>query len=473
MNRSKKPNNVTKLHYLPKFNIGVLFLAVIFIYLVISFIMYMTKEKVLTYEVCAGQLVSDNTFSGVVIYDEHAEYAAKSGYINYFLKDNERAGANTVIGMLDETGSISARLAETARNHPDGGINAATLNNIEHRLTAYSKEYQALEFYQAYRVLDDISSILTEYNAGYMVESLMTLLEEENNFVSLIKPSQSTMVSFYMDSMFGLTENLVNKDTFNQENYSGTNLKNRELIGANDILYRRIDSDTWKVVFPLTENQVSQYASANNVTVKFLNQKIQAAAEFSILHNADGSYGMLTLNKYLVNFLNTRFVDFEISQSSVTGLKIPLSAVCEKEFFTIPVEYGCTSDDDERDTGFLLLGYDNAGNKTRRFVDATYYANDNGYYYVSKDIFKVGDCVVMPPKEGAISLDDTVYIVGTVAALKGTYCINRGYCQFRKVNILERNDEYYIVERGTTYGLSIYDHIILNAEFVTENQIIY
>lgn len=56
-----------KLHYMPRFNVGVLLLTVIFIYLVISLYLYMTKEKVLTYEVSAGQLVSDNTFSGVIL----------------------------------------------------------------------------------------------------------------------------------------------------------------------------------------------------------------------------------------------------------------------------------------------------------------------------------------------------------------------------------------------------------------------
>ena len=80
---------------------------------------------------------------------------------------------------------------------------------------------------------------------------------------------------------------------------------------------------------------------------------------------------------------------------------------------------------------------------------------------------------VMPPSEDEVSVTDEKYIIGTVSILKGAYCVNKGYCQFRQVEILDRNDEYYIVKLGTKYGLSIYDHIILNADMVTENQIMY
>ena len=110
---------------------------------------------------------------------------------------------------------------------------------------------------------------------------------------------------------------------------------------------------------------------------------------------------------------------------------------------------------------------------TRREIEATYYAEIDGYYYVNKDNFNIGDCLVKPPSEDEVTITDEKYIIGTVAVLKGAYCVNKGYCQFRQVEILDRNDEYYIVKMGTKYGLSIYDYIILNADMVTENQIMY
>ena len=39
--------------------------------------------------------------------------------------------------------------------------------------------------------------------------------------------------------------------------------------------------------------------------------------------------------------------------------------------------------------------------------------------------------------------------------------------------MLYANEEYTIVKEGTTFGLTIYDRIVLNAEAVEEDQVIY
>ena len=39
--------------------------------------------------------------------------------------------------------------------------------------------------------------------------------------------------------------------------------------------------------------------------------------------------------------------------------------------------------------------------------------------------------------------------------------------------MLYGNEEYTIVEEGTPFGLTIYDRIVLNADAVKEDQVIY
>ena len=55
----------------------------------------------------------------------------------------------------------------------------------------------------------------------------------------------------------------------------------------------------------------------------------------------------------------------------------------------------------------------------------------------------------------------------------GVYNINKGYAEFREINILYQNDDYAIVKPNTTYGLSVYDYIILDAESVSDNEMLY
>ncbi len=351
-------------------------------------------------------------------------------------------------------------------------MSLAAINNIGHKLVNYVKTYDSLDYYQTYNLLDSVNNAVNGFNAAYKVSNLEELIGDNNNLVHIIKSDKSTLVSYTTDSLFGITKDAITSSAFNTDEYVQNNLQNRDLIASGDVLYRKINSDNWEIVFPLTENQVNLYSDMSSVKVRFISQNITTTAGFSIIYTADGSYGLLSLDNYVINFLDTRFVDFEISQDISSGLKIPVSSVCEKEFYTIPTEYGCVGGDD-LNSGFILLTYDTQGNQTRQFVDATYYAEIDGYYYVNKELFNVGDCIVMPPSEDEVSVTDEKYIIGTVAILKGVYCVNKGYCQFRQVEILDRNNEYYIVKLGTKYGLSIYDHIILNADMVIENQIMY
>ena len=58
------------------------------------------------------------------------------------------------------------------------------------------------------------------------------------------------------------------------------------------------------------------------------------------------------------------------------------------------------------------------------------------------------------------------------ATLVGVYNMNKGYADFKQINILYRNEEYAIVKSNTKYGLSVYDYIVLNAETVRDDQFI-
>ncbi len=66
-----------------------------------------------------------------------------------------------------------------------------------------------------------------------------------------------------------------------------------------------------------------------------------------------------------------------------------------------------------------------------------------------------------------------LYQINVMMPLTGVYNINKGYTVFRKVEILESANGYSIVRKNTRYGLSTYDHIVLDASLVEDDQIIY
>ena len=100
-------------------------------------------------------------------------------------------------------------------------------------------------------------------------------------------------------------------------------------------------------------------------------------------------------------------------------------------------------------------------------TDQTKKSSETTYtYYVDKSAFKEGDAIVNQETGER-------YIIGETDTLEGVYCINKGYAVFRKIVMIEQNDEYCIVETGTTYGLSQFDYIVRNGNTVKEDDILF
>jgi hypothetical protein len=57
--------------------------------------------------------------------------------------------------------------------------------------------------------------------------------------------------------------------------------------------------------------------------------------------------------------------------------------------------------------------------------------------------------------------------------LTGVYNVNQGYAVFRRIEILDQNDEYCIIKKNTPDGLSAYDQIALDGTTAIEQAIIY
>ena len=68
---------------------------------------------------------------------------------------------------------------------------------------------------------------------------------------------------------------------------------------------------------------------------------------------------------------------------------------------------------------------------------------------------------------------DESYLIGPTKSLEGVYNINKGYAIFRQIIPLEKNDEYIIVEKNTSSGIEVYDHIVLQGDMVSDGQLIF
>ena len=96
-----------------------------------------------------------------------------------------------------------------------------------------------------------------------------------------------------------------------------------------------------------------------------------------------------------------------------------------------------------------------------------YEADDMLYVDAAEDaVLKAGDVLIMPGSEER-------FTVGPTASLEGVYNINKGYAVFKQISIIEDNEEYVTVRKGTRYGLSVYDHILLDGSTGKEGAQVY
>ena len=73
-------------------NIGTVLFSAVLIYLIIAFVLFLTKSHVSPYEITEGSIVEDSVYTGVIVRSETEVKANRKGYVNYYVEDNSKAG---------------------------------------------------------------------------------------------------------------------------------------------------------------------------------------------------------------------------------------------------------------------------------------------------------------------------------------------------------------------------------------------
>ena len=96
-------------------NLGIFLFAIVFIYLLVTVIMYFTGDTISVYEVREGSIVNDNSYTGLVLRQEEAVSAETGGYISYYQNGNSRAqGRRLIITEGSSAANSSFRACCTA-----------------------------------------------------------------------------------------------------------------------------------------------------------------------------------------------------------------------------------------------------------------------------------------------------------------------------------------------------------------------
>lgn len=454
---------ITKYRKRKSINIGVIVFLIIFIYVIICVSIYFTKDHLIIYEVLEGSTSDDNVFTGLIFRDEEVIYTDTAGYINYFHGDGDRVAKNTTIYSVDDNKDSYDLI---------GSENAIVLTgkdttNIKKDILNFQKNYKDSNYHSVYNFKYEMESTVLELINNNMLENLQEILKENGNESSLkvVKSMSSGIITYNIDNYEDLSIDAVTEDNFKMDQYKRIQLRTMDLIEKGSPVYKIIKSDEWSILIPLSKEQYKQLMDKDKVKVTFIDDGLSTTASLTISQKGKNYYGRLDLNKYMIRYLNQRFIDVEIAINSAKGLKIPVSSIVEKDFYLVPLSF-FTQGGDSQSTGLSKKTFKENGEVEYDFVPADIYYSNEEYGYVDARLFEAGDIIYSEK-------DNEEFTISQKESLQGVFNVNKGYAVFRRIEILYENEEYCIVKNGTQYGLSVYDHIALDGKTAVEQKIIY
>ena len=446
-------------------NIGMVIFATIFVYIIICVIGYFQTEHIVGYSVKEGSLTSNTIYKGLALREEKIVTSTDAGYVNYFAREGERAAVGNLIYTIDETGKLSDYIKSNESG--ENTLSDADLSELKTEIVSFTSNFDRSDFASVYNFKYNVEGTvlkLANYNILENVDALNGA--SGTSLINYCYADESGIVVYSTDGYEDMTLQDVTKDSFDQESYEKIHLVNNELIAKGDPVYKLATNEDWSVVIPVDEDLAAQLEEEEYVKVRFLKNQYTAWGKVTINTNADGdSFAALTFTNSMITFCTDRFVDIELILEDESGLKIPNSAIVEKEFFIVPKEY-VTQGGNSNSYGVLLETYDENGNATTKFVETNIYDETETEYYLDDSVLRAGNYLLKPD-----STDK--YAVSKTGSLIGVYNINKGYADFKQVSILYQNDEYSIVKSNTSYGLNVYDYIVLDAATVHDNEFIY
>lgn len=456
--------NIKKYKTKRELNLGIFLFAIVFIYLLITVIMYFTGDKISVYEVREGSIVNDNSYTGLVLRQETAVNAEETGYISYYQNENSKVKNGTYIyalspQKLDTDSQASGDAAEST-----GSLNPEIQAGIIYQMQNFNENYDPDDFSAVYTLKNEINASLQDAFSATRTEQLSTVITESGLEVASYAAPRDGIVAFTVDGYESLTKDTFTAENFDRTKYENTVLEDQMKISAGSPVYRLITSEDWSVIVQLDRETAEQLEADEVTSVKVRIDKDSETlwADFSIITRNGDFYGCLDFDNSMIRYAEERYLNIELILEDESGLKIPKSSVIEEKFYVIPEEYITTGGNSLSDG---VMVQDENGDAVFQQVDI-YDSSDEGEVYISRDDITEGTVLIKPESS-------ETYTVGKTKTLQGVYNINKGYAVFKKVDILCENDEYYIVQEGDSYGLYNYDHIVQDGSSVNSEEVVF
>ena len=443
-----------------RFNIVHLIFLIFFIYMVIMVGRYIVKEDIKVCEVTEGSLTQNHNYTGLILRTENVMYADSDGYVKCYVNDGDRIGVGGVIYAIDKTGSNLQKGGSSVHS----SITEEQYRTLRKYLNHFSTGYRGWKYTDVYTFKDQLTTTL------YGIEQAEAGEQGEASGLEMKRAEVSGVVYFTLDGFESLSGDRITRESLSSIAISSSRVMTGDQIQNKKAVCKIISDETWSVIIPITDADAKYFAGKTTATILLNDVDAKVTAGIQVYEDSSGEeLAKLTLHDYMSSYASDRVISFQLIKPVISGLKVPKTCIVSDELYTIPVEYAFTSENSSKVQFFRKSA--GGGNMDKEAISPSISYVDSNYYYIETAELQEGDIILKAGEDGTISTEG--YTVGPKQTLKGVYNVNKGYAVFEVVEILDENDSYCIVKSGSVYGLAVYDHIVLNASTVDEDDLLY
>ncbi|MBR4768417.1 MAG: hypothetical protein IK088_05520 [Lachnospiraceae bacterium] len=468
-------NRETKIIRHPR-HLPITFVMVVFlliaVYFFVQFLILIRSHSISAYNV--GTPSSDSleaTHEGILVRSETVYRSPAEGYVNFYLLSGEWSAKEQLISSIDPNGDIQEKLRTLYYGHST--LSYASRLSVQNAIRRGVETYDPMDFSSVKRAKGEIEAAVMNAllkEGGAELKSKLSDL----NYTSVVTEESGFFLNWY-DGYENAVPSELSSEDFNKSGYHPTYVGSGEKVTEGQILYKLVSENKFQLCFLMTDQEVTTLALKKQLSVR-MSDGLEITGNFLMDRTSDGkTMGVITFAKYGANYTNSRYQSFRIIDRSVSGFKIPESAIVEKSFFVVPKEYLATGGSTGNETGLMI-----SENGRFRFVPCNVHVrvgtNDDRNFVIGEDVAYVyseklrsGQTIVKPGDEGTPS------VIGRMASVEGCFQINNGYCIFKPV-VRIRNSldtSFVIVSANVRNGLKNFDRIVLDASGLKEQEIVF
>ncbi|MBR6171720.1 MAG: hypothetical protein IKQ49_00885 [Eubacterium sp.] len=465
--KKRKNNKVLRMNKAFRINSALIIFGVILLYVLASIFLSLRKEPITTYKVNSSNINNNITCDAVALRSEKEITAGKSGYVCYYVRDGERVAKNAAVCTVDETGSLIQSISLV----PEGTSIFTARDYLEIRGTIdnFKSGYSDNAFYNIYNFRKTIESKVLEMSNQILMKEYRTQGPSVQATIMNMVAPESGIITYYTDGYEKLTPETLKAEDFDRSRYERNILKAGDIVEAGSIIYKILSNEEWNICCRITIDQANTLLDENRLLYTINNSDILMSSNYDLIRMNDDSYVLtLPMNKYMIDYVEERFLTVEIILDDFAGLKVPNTAILDKDVLLVPEEY-MTAGGNETGVNKLYVrsvGEDGEPTVSEASPEIYRYDKEKKLYYVGADSLPDGAVLIKPDSTDTLA-------VSTLDRdkLKGVYQANKGVADFTEITVVKYGDEFTIVTDGE--GLREYDNIVMDANGVIENQILY